>query len=350
MELRALQTGVFSHPEFDTHQTIQFVSDAASGLRAIIAVHDTTLGPALGGCRRWRYDTEQDALTDVLRLSAGMTLKNAAAGLDLGGGKAVILSDGLEPSPDMWRAFGQAVDHLGGQYITAEDVGTGQTAVDLISETTTHVRGTSAKGLGDPSPFTAEGVFAGIRAGAKHRFGADNLDGLTVAVQGLGNVGGGVAERAHQDGAQLIVADIDPAKTQDFADKLGATVASVDQIHTVSADIFAPCALGGGLNAETIPEIKALVVAGAANNQLAGDEDAERLRKHGILYAPDFIINAGGVISIALADEFDTADKMNARVARLGDVLAEIFVEADNNERTTQDIAVAHAIERLAKA
>jgi glutamate dehydrogenase/leucine dehydrogenase len=158
MEMRALKTGVFSHPEFDHHQTIQFVTDAASGLRAIIAVHDTTLGPALGGCRRWRYDTEQDALTDVLRLSAGMTLKNAAAGLDLGGGKAVILSDGADPSPDMWRAFGEAVDRLGGRYITAEDVGTGQSAVDHIAETTAHVRGTSEKGLGDPSPFTAEGV------------------------------------------------------------------------------------------------------------------------------------------------------------------------------------------------
>lgn len=350
MELRALQTGVFSHPEFDTHQTIQFVADADSGLRAIIAVHDTTLGPALGGCRRWRYDTEQDALTDVLRLSAGMTLKNAAAGLDLGGGKAVILSDGAEPHPDLWRAFGRAVDRLGGQYITAEDVGTGQAAVDVISGTTAHVRGTSARGLGDPSPFTAEGVFAGIRAAARHRFGADSLDGLTIAVQGLGNVGGGVAERAYRDGAHLIVADIDAARTQHVADRCGATIVQVDRIHAAKADILAPCALGGGLNADTIPAIKARVVAGAANNQLAGDADAERLRTQGILHAPDFIINAGGVISIALAETFDTAEKMNARVGQLGQVLAGIFVQADDEGRTTQDVAVARAARRLAGA
>jgi leucine dehydrogenase len=279
-----------------------------------------------------------------------MTLKNAAAGLDLGGGKAVILSDGADPSPDMWRAFGEAVDRLGGRYITAEDVGTGQSAVDHIAETTAHVRGTSEKGLGDPSPFTAEGVHAGIKAAARHQFGANSLKDLTIAVKGLGNVGGSVAERAHRDGAKLIVADINEAKTLDFAKRLGAKVVPVDEIDSTNADVFAPCALGGSLNAQTIPAMRARVVAGAANNQLATDEDAERLRQHGILYAPDFIINAGGVISIALADAFNTPDKMNARVAALGDVLSSVFIEADSKKQTTQAVAVARARMRLGKA
>jgi leucine dehydrogenase len=348
MELRALNSGVFSHPAFDSHQTLQFVSDAKTGLKAIIAVHDTTLGPALGGCRRWRYDTEQDALTDVLRLSAGMTLKNAAAGLDLGGGKAVILSDGGEATPKMWRAFGAAVDRLSGRYITAEDVGTGQSAVDCIAETTSHVRGTSADGLGDPSPFTAQGVFAGIGAAAGHHLGVASLDGLTVAIKGLGHVGGAVAEKVFKDGAKLIVADIDDTKTKRFADGFGAKIAGVDDVHAARADIFAPCALGGGLNADTIPQLKVSIVAGAANNQLATEDDAKRLAERGILYAPDFIINAGGVISIALADRFNATEAMMDRVSELGNVLLAVFVQADAEQRTTEDVAIARAKARLA--
>jgi leucine dehydrogenase len=348
MELRALNSGVFSHPAFDNHQTLQFVCDDASGLKAIIAVHDTTLGPALGGCRRWRYATEQEALTDVLRLSAVMTLKNAAAELDLGGGKAVVLSDGAPATAKMWQALGRAINRLGGQYITGEDVGTNQSAVDDIAKTTAHVRGTSANGLGDPSPFTAHGVFAGIKAAAKHRLGAESLDGLTVTVQGLGSVGGAVAQSVHADGGTLIVADIDAGKTETFATRHGATVVGVDEIHRATADIFAPCALGGGLNADTIPELKAGIVAGAANNQLAEPQDAKRLSARGILYAPDFIINAGGVISIALSEQFNTPDAMMARVSQLGMVLLDVFTQADAEERTTEDVAVARARARLA--
>lgn len=349
MDIQPLHGGVFSHPDFAGHQAINYVCDEQTGLKAIIAVHDTTLGPALGGCRRWTYGNEVAALKDVLRLSRGMTLKNAVAGLDLGGGKAVILSDGRDPTPDMWRAFGRAVNRLGGDYITAEDVGTGQSAVDCIAETTAHVRGTSANGLGDPSPYTAYGVYAGIKAAARHALSADSLDGLVVAVQGTGNVGAEVARLVHDEGARLILADIRTEIVTELAAGLGADIVPVDAIHASKADIFVPCALGGGLNARTIPELKARVVAGAANNQLDTVEDAARLSRRKLLYAPDFVINAGGVISIALAGQFATADAMRARVAELGTVLSEIFDAAAQSGSTTHDIATQMAEARLAQ-
>ncbi len=339
--------GVFDHPDFDGHETVSFATDAASGLRAIVCVHDTTLGPALGGCRRWTYARNADALSDVLRLSAGMTLKNAAAGLDFGGGKAVILSDGKPANAQIWRAFGRAVELLGGSYITAEDVGTGQDAVDRIAETTAHVRGTSGDGLGDPSPFTAQGVFAGIRAAARHRLGAETLDGLTVAVQGIGNVGAAAARLARADGARLIIADIRDDAVRALSDEIDAAIAPVATVHTVAADIFVPCALGGALNAQTIPELRASVVAGAANNQLSDDEDGMRLARRGILYAPDFVINAGGVISIALAERFRTSDAMRGRVNELGHVLGAIFDEAEASGSLPVDVAIARARARL---
>ncbi|MCB1480435.1 MAG: Glu/Leu/Phe/Val dehydrogenase [Rhodobiaceae bacterium] len=348
MKVQPVHRGMFSHPDFAGHETVSFVSDEASGLKAIIAVHDTTLGPALGGCRRWAYDGETAALKDVLRLSRGMTLKNAVAGLDLGGGKAVILSDGKEATPAMWHAFGRTVNRLGGDYITAEDVGTGQAAVDAIAEASEHVRGTSAKGLGDPSPYTAWGVFSGLKAAVKHALGTDSLDGLTIAVQGTGNVGADVARLAREDGARLILADIREAAVTALAQELDASVVAVDQIHAAKADVFAPCALGGALNAKTIPQLTARVVAGAANNQLDMPEDAARLAERGILYAPDFVINAGGVISIALAEAFPAQEAMRARVGELGTVLSDIFKAADAGEGTTDSIAVRMARARIA--
>jgi leucine dehydrogenase len=255
----------------------------------------------------------------------------------------------MAPRPQLrcGRLWGGPLTGSAASYITAEDVGTGQSAVDHIAETTDHVRGTSANGLGDPSPFTAQGVFAGIKAAAIHRLGARSLDGLTVAIKGLGNVGGAVAERAAKDGATLIVADIDAAKTNRFAKQFNAKVISVDDIHAAEADIFSPCALGGGLNAETIPQLRASIVAGAANNQLATYGDAERLSERGILYAPDFIINAGGVISIALADRFKTPQSMMSRVSELGTVLLAVFGQADAERSTTEDVAIARAKARL---
>ena len=350
MKVQPVHRGMFSHPDFAGHEAVSFVSDADSGFKAIIAVHDTTLGPALGGCRRWAYDDEAAALKDVLRLSRGMTLKNAAAGLDLGGGKAVILSDGNDATPAMWRAFGRAVNRLGGDYITAEDVGTGQAAVDAIAETSPHVRGTSARGLGDPSPYTAWGVFAGIKAAVKHALGADSLKGLSVAIQGTGNVGADVARLARKDGAGLILADIREDAVMVLARELDASVAAVDRIHAVKADVFVPCALGGALNAKTIPELKARIVAGAANNQLDTPEDAVRLAGRGILYAPDFVINAGGVISIALAEDFPEPDAMRDRVGQLGDVLSSIFKTAEAGGGTTDEIAVRIAENRITAA
>ncbi|MFN0262358.1 Glu/Leu/Phe/Val family dehydrogenase [Tepidamorphus sp. 3E244] len=348
MQADQVPSGVFSHPDFAGHKAVNYCSDAASGLRAIIAVHDTTLGPALGGCRRWAYASEAEALKDVLRLSRGMTFKNAAAGLDLGGGKAVILSDGNDATPDMWRAFSEAVNRLGGDYITAEDVGTGQAAVDYIAETSAHVRGTSASGLGDPSPYTAWGVHIGMKAAARHALGAETLDGLTVAVQGVGNVGADVARMAKADGASIVIADIREDAVAALASEFDAQVVSVDEIHAVQADILAPCALGGALNPRTIPDIKARVIAGAANNQLETPEDAARLQQRGILYAPDFVINSGGVISIALADRFASPDAMKERVGELGGILSEIFAASDGGEGTTDAVAIARAKARLA--
>lgn len=355
MNIQPVSPGLFTHPDFDDHEMVCFASDQRTGLKAIIAVHDTTLGPALGGCRRWRYASEAEAVRDVLRLSRGMTLKNAAAGLDLGGGKSVILSDGADATPQLWRAFAKALNRLGGDYITAEDVGTGQQAVDHIAEASAHVRGTSATGLGDPSPYTAWGVYQGIRAAARHALGARALEGLTIAVQGTGNVGAGVARLARADGARLILADIRKEAVDALAAELGGgtqevSTCGVEDILAADCDVLAPCALGGALNARTIPRIRAKIVAGAANNQLESADDAMRLAERGILYAPDFVINSGGVISIALAGEFPDEAGMKQRVGALADILTGIFERAEAGEGTSDAIAVRIAQERIAAA
>lgn len=340
---------VFDHPENKGHEQIVFCEDQKAGLKALIAIHDTTLGPALGGTRMWHYETEAEALTDVLRLSAGMTQKNAVANLDLGGGKAVIIADShKDKTPELFHAFARFVERLNGAYITAEDVGITQADMDLVAEVTDHVTGTSKKGLGNPSPFTAWGVFKGIEAAARHRLGASSVRGLTVAIQGVGHVGRLVARHLAEAGASLIVSDIRDSHVQRTIEATGARAVHSSEIHKVTADIFAPCALGGILNAQTVPELKAAVVAGAANNQLLEPDDGERLRKRGILYAPDYVINAGGVISLGDARYQGRSSEMFDRVEHIGHTLTAIFKRADDEGLSPAIIADRMAEERIA--
>lgn len=279
------------------HERVLFARDAAAGYRAVIAIHDTTLGRAVGGTRIWGYADERAALTDALRLSRGMTYKNAAAGLPLGGGKSVILRPAGEfDRGALLRAHGRAVESLGGGYLTAEDVGTTPADMEIVREETRHVAGLASLS-GDPSPWTARGVLRGMQAAAQERWGSEKLEGRTVAIQGCGNVGSHLAALLAELGARLVVADVDEARARRLGGELGAALLPPEEIHRVEADVFSPCALGGILNAASIPELRVEVVAGAANNQLAEEGDGEALAARGILYAPDYVVNAGGVIN-----------------------------------------------------
>ncbi len=288
---------------FDTlaemgHEQLVMCYDKASGYRGVIAVHNTTLGPALGGCRFWNYATDEDAVVDALRLSRGMTYKNAVAGLNLGGGKSVIIGDNKTANREMiFRAHGRFVDSLGGRYVTAEDVGTTVEDMDFVHMETKYVTGIGSKS-GDPSSVTAHGVFRAIEASAFARWGSDSLEGRTVALQGCGNVGFHLAQELRAAGAQLIVTDIDPTRIQRVVDATGAKVVGLSEIYGVKADIFTPCALGGVINDDTVPQLQVEIVAGAANNQLLEDRHGDALEARGILYAPDYVANAGGVINV----------------------------------------------------
>ena len=280
------------------HEQLVMCHDKASGYRGVIAIHDTTLGPALGGCRFWNYATDDAAIVDALRLSRGMTYKNAVAGLNLGGGKSVIIGDNKAVNREMiFRAHGRFVDSLGGRYVTAEDVGTTVEDMDFVHMETKYVTGIGSKS-GDPSSVTAHGVFRAIEASAFERWGSDSLQGRTVAIQGLGHVGYHLAKELHAAGAKLIITDIDSARIQRVVDATGATVVGLGEIYGVKADIFTPCALGGVINDETIPQLRVEIVAGAANNQLLEDRHGDDLEARGILYAPDYVANAGGVINV----------------------------------------------------
>ncbi|HHC08933.1 MAG TPA: Glu/Leu/Phe/Val dehydrogenase [Actinobacteria bacterium] len=333
-----------------SHEQVVFGVDPASGLRTIIAIHSTALGPALGGTRFHPYDSEEAALDDVLRLSEGMTLKSAAAGLDLGGGKAVIIGDPRTmKSERLFRAYGRLVDSLGGRYITAEDVGTTTEDMVLIARETPFVTGLPLAhgGSGDPSPATARGVVAAQQAVAERLWGTRDLGGKTVAIQGVGKVGTNLAERLHALGAELIVADVDPAATRRAANRFGAKVVDLDEIYEVECDIFAPCALGGILDESTIPRLRAQAVCGSANNQLATDEDAERLEGRGILYAPDFVVNAGGVINIAVEMEGYSEARAAAMVDRIYENLRRVFTIADEERINPHEAAVRLARRRI---
>lgn len=280
------------------HEQVVFCHDKASGYRGIIAIHDTTLGPALGGTRFWNYASSEEAFIDALRLSRGMTYKNAVAGLNLGGGKSVIIGDNRTPHREMlFRAHGRFVDSLGGRYVTAEDVGTTVEDMDFVHMETTHVAGIGSRS-GDPSSVTARGVFRAIQASAYQKWGGKDLAGRTVAIQGLGNVGFHLARELHAAGARLVVTDIDTARIARAVEEFGATAVGLSEIYAARADIFAPCALGGIINDETLPQLQVEIVSGAANNQLLEDRHGDELEARGILYAPDYVANAGGVINV----------------------------------------------------
>ena len=341
---------IFAHPEFDGHERVVFGHDAASGLRAIIAIHNTNLGPALGGCRMWPYASEAEALTDVLRLARGMTYKSALAGLPFGGGKAVILGDPRkDKSEALFLAMGRFVDSLGGRYVTAEDVGVSVDDVEVMARATEHVAGTRAAGAGDPSPSTAYGVLMGIRAAVAHKLGRNSLDGVRVAVQGVGHVGYHLCHLLDQAGARLTVTDIDGAAVARTADEFGAEPVTPDAIYEVASEVFAPCALGAVINDETLQRLQAPIVAGSANNQLAEPRHGIELMRRGVLYAPDYVINAGGVINIS--HEGPDYDKRAAvdHVARIHDNLREIFGRAEAAGIPTSEAADRLAEERFKK-
>ena len=327
------------------YEEVVYFCDNESGLKAIVAIHDTTLGPALGGTRMWPYSSEEEALYDVLRLSRGMTLKAAAAGLDLGGGKAVIMGDPHKDKTEkLLRAYARCIDTLGGRYITAEDVGINQVDIDIIRQETRYATGFSG-GSGDPSPYTARGVWRGIRAAAKSRFGCDSLQGLTVAVQGLGNVGYNLCKLLYQEGVDLIVSDINSNAVAKAAREFNAKTVSPSDIIAIKCDIFAPCALGGVINSRTIPLLRCHIVAGAANNVLEDDAAGEELWRSNILYIPDFIINAGGVINVA---EDVAADGCNhERVIKKVDQIYYAVLEVINLSQE-QGIPTSQAAELVA--
>lgn len=293
---------IFKYMETYDYEQLVFCQDKQSGLKAIIAIHDTTLGPALGGTRMWTYESEEAAIEDALRLAKGMTYKNAAAGLNLGGGKTVIIGDPRkDKSEELFRAFGRYIQGLNGRYITAEDVGTTVADMDLIHEETDYVTGISPAfgSSGNPSPVTAYGVYRGMKAAAKEAFGNDSLEGKVIAVQGVGNVAYNLCRHLHEEGAQLVVTDINKEAVQRAVEEFGAKAVDPNEIYSVDCDIYAPCALGATINDDTIPQIKAKVIAGAANNQLKDTRHGDIIHEMGIIYAPDYVINAGGVINVA---------------------------------------------------
>jgi leucine dehydrogenase len=342
-------------PDFDAHEDIQFVTDERCGLKAIIALHSTHLGPAAGGARFWDYAKDEDALTDALRLSRGMSYKNAMAGLPLGGGKTVILANAdRTKSPDLLHAFGKAVDHLGGRYVTAEDVGMSVADMIEVARSTKFVAGlpnSSGDVGGDPGPHTSLGVFLGIKAAVKHALGKDSVSGLHIALQGAGSVATGVALHACAEGAKLSIADVDQEKAQRLADKAGGTAVSPDEILGMEADLLSPCALGAILNEETIAALKVPVVAGGANNQLATPEDGKRLHDRGILYAPDYVINAGGIINVCTEYLGDgDAALVRQRIEGIPVRLEQVWAESAASGRDPASVADAMAQRLIGRA
>jgi leucine dehydrogenase len=342
-------------PDFDDHEEVHFVTDEKCGLKAIIAVHSTHLGPAAGGARFWHYAKDADALTDALRLSRGMSYKNAMAGLPLGGGKSVLLADADKTkTPDLLHAFGKAVDHLGGRYVTAEDVGMSVADMIEVARSTRFVAGlpNSAGDVGgDPGPHTSLGVFLGIKAAVKWALGKDSLHGLHIALQGAGSVATGVALHACAEGAKLSIADVDEAKAQKLAERSGGKVVSTDEILTLEADVLSPNALGAILDETSIAALKVPVVAGGANNQLATPEDGQRIHQRGILYAPDYVINAGGIINVCteyLAD--GDASLVRERIEGMPVRLEQIWAESQASGRDPAAVADAMAQRLIGRA
>jgi leucine dehydrogenase len=342
---------VFGQASFNEHEQIVFCNDKDTGLKAIIGIHNTVLGPALGGTRMWKYANEWEALNDVLRLSRGMTYKSAISGLNLGGGKAVIIGDAkTEKTPEMMVKFGQFIHSLSGKYITAEDVGTTTPDMDLIRDVTPHVTGISEArgGSGNPSPVTAYGVYMGMKAAARHQFGSDSLAGKKVLVQGTGHVGETLIDYLTKEGAVVIISDINEARLQEVGAKYGAQIYRGDDLYGADVDIYAPCALGATINDDSIERLKAKVIAGAANNQLAVEQvHGKRLQERGILYAPDFLINAGGIINVYGEIVGYGKDEALRRTENIYNTTLEIFNFAEANNITTQQAAMAIAQNRI---
>lgn len=348
-------TSLWSMADFDGHEDVHFFSDAQSGLRAIIAIHSTYRGPAAGGVRYWHYANDEAALKDALRLSRGMSYKNAMADLPMGGGKGVMLAPeaGAPKTPDMLAAFGRAIGTLGGRYVTAEDVGMSEADMLAIGRETRHVSGlpvVSGAAGGDPGPYTAQGVFLGIKAAVARALGREDVRGVHVAIQGVGSVGGGVARLLAAEGAQLTLADVDDAKAAAFATELGAAHVPASEILAVKADVVSPNALGAILDEASIAALNAPVVAGGANNQLATPEDAQRLHARGILYAPDYVINAGGIINVAL--EYLGAGGRSAVMERIAGIptrLTRIWAESEATGAPAGDVADVMARELIGR-
>ena len=345
--------GVFETIGSDTHEEVLFGSDPATSLRTIVAIHDTTLGPALGGTRFYPYPDEEAALRDVLRLSKGMTYKASAAGLDLGGGKAVVIGDPATlKSEELLLAYARIIDSLGGRYITAEDVGTTATDMVTIRRGTEWVSGLPLDngGSGDPSPWTSRGVVTAMRAVAQRLFGSSDLTGRRVAVQGVGKVGGGVVEILEQANADIIIADVDDEKSERYERTHGCKPVELEDIYAVDCDIFSPCALGASLSEATIPELRCAAIVGSANNQLAAEEDADRLAEREILYAPDFVVNAGGIINIAVELDGYSEERATALVDRIADNLIEVLDAAERLGTTPHEAATRFARDRIEAA
>jgi leucine dehydrogenase len=342
---------VFGQPSFNDHEQVVFCHDKDTGLKAIIGIHNTVLGPALGGTRMWSYANEWEALNDVLRLSRGMTYKSAISGLNLGGGKAVIIGDAAtDKTPEMITRFGQFVNSLSGKYITAEDVGSTTEDMDLIRDVTPYVTGISESrgGSGNPSPVTAYGVYMGMKAAAMHQFGSDKLNGKKILVQGVGHVGETLIDYLTKEGALIQVTDINEEKLQHVSAKYGAQIFAGDDIYSADVDIYAPCALGATINDTTINRIKAKVIAGAANNQLAVEQvHGKILMEKGISYAPDFLINAGGIINVyAEIVGYNKAEALK-RTENIYNTTLEIFHFAEANSITTHQAAMQIAQKRI---
>ncbi|MFJ8515448.1 Leu/Phe/Val dehydrogenase [Lysinibacillus xylanilyticus] len=343
---------IFKYMEKYDYEQLVFCQDEASGLKAIIAIHDTTLGPALGGARMWTYASEENAVEDALRLARGMTYKNAAAGLNLGGGKTVIIGDPFkDKNEEMFRALGRFIQGLNGRYITAEDVGTTVADMDLIHEETNYVTGISPAfgSSGNPSPVTAYGVYRGMKAAAKEAFGSESLEGRTISVQGLGNVAYKLCEYLHNEGAKLVVTDINQAAIDRVVNDFDATAVAPEEIYSQEVDIFAPCALGAILNDETIPQLKAKVIAGSANNQLQDSRHGDYIHELGIAYAPDYVINAGGVINVADELYGYNSERAMKRVEGIYDSIEKIFAISKRDGIPTYVAANRLAEERIAR-
>jgi len=342
--------GVFSALGDRGHEEVVYGSDPDSGLQTIIAIHSTALGPALGGTRFYPYGSEAEALEDVLRLSQGMSLKAAAAGLDLGGGKAVIIGDHRKlKSERLWRAYGRVVDSLRGRYITSEDVGTDAQDMELIRRETRWVVGVPVEegGSGDPSPATARGVLAGIRATARFVWGDEEISGKRVAVLGVGKVGTDLVRRLHENGCKITVADIYPPALERVRNEYGVDVVEPDEIYDVECDIFSPCSLGSVFTEQTIPRLKTQMIVGSANNQLATNDDGDRLEARDILYAPDFVVNAGGLINVNEELRGYTTEKAAAHIDRIYDNTLQVLESSRERGMTPNNTAIELAEERI---